>query len=119
MLKSVGLTVGRRRPWSTSTSTWSARCSSGQIDAAIDGYRNFELTQLDIEGKPGVAFYPEEHGVPIYDELIFVARADRRDDPLLARFLAAIEEATIFLTNHPGRGAGDVHGSPTPISTTN
>ena len=31
---------------------------SGQVDAAIDGYRNFELTQLEIEGKPGIAFYP-------------------------------------------------------------
>jgi putative hydroxymethylpyrimidine transport system substrate-binding protein len=74
---------------------------SGQVDAAIDGYRNFELTQLAIEGKPGIAFYPEEHGVPPYDELIYVTSATLRADPRLPRFLAAVEEATIFLTNHP------------------
>ncbi|MEX0852400.1 MAG: ABC transporter substrate-binding protein [Bauldia sp.] len=74
---------------------------SGQVDAALDGYRNVEMIQLELEGRPGIAFYPEEHGVPAYDELIYVARSDRRDDPRLKRFLAAVEEATIFLTNHP------------------
>jgi putative hydroxymethylpyrimidine transport system substrate-binding protein len=74
---------------------------AGQIDAAIDGYRNFELTQLAIEGRPGIAFFPEEHGVPVYDELIYVTRTALKDDPRLPRFLAAVEEATIFLTNHP------------------
>ena len=49
---------------------------SGQVDAVIDGYRNFELTQLAIEGKPGIAFFPEEHGVPPYDELIYVTRKE-------------------------------------------
>ena len=74
---------------------------SGQVDAAIDGYRNFELIQLCLEGKPGVACYPEEHGVPPYDELIYVASPKLRDDPRLPRFLAAVEEATIFLADHP------------------
>ena len=74
---------------------------SGQVDAAIDGYRNFELIQLALQGKPGIAFFPEEHGVPPYDELIYVANRKLRDDPRLARFIAAVEEATIFLTNHP------------------
>lgn len=74
---------------------------AGQVDAVIDGYRNFELTQLETEGRPGIIFFPEEHGVPLYDELIYVAHEDRRDDPMLARFLKAVEEATVFLTNHP------------------
>lgn len=74
---------------------------SGQVDAVIDGYRNFELTQLAIEGKPGIAFFPEEHGVPPYDELIYVTKTDRAKDPAVARFVAATEEATIFMTNHP------------------
>ncbi len=100
ILKSVGLTSADVEMVNVNFNLVSALLS-GQVDAAIDGYRNFELTQLDIEGKPGVAFYPEEHGVPIYDELIFVARSDRRDDPILGRFIAAIEEATVFLTNHP------------------
>lgn len=74
---------------------------SGQVDAVIDGYRNVELIHLGLEGKPGKAFFLEEHGVPAYDELIYVTRNELRDDPRMARFLAAVEEATIYLTNHP------------------
>ncbi len=74
---------------------------SGQTDAVIGAFRNFELNQMEIVGEPGRAFYPEEHGVPPYDELILVARNDRLDDPRFERFLRAVEEATIFLMNHP------------------
>lgn len=74
---------------------------SGQVDAVIGAFRNFELNQLDIEGRPGRAFYPEEEGVPAYDELIFVARDDRAGDPRLPRFLAAVEQAVQFMLNHP------------------
>ena len=37
---------------------------SGQVDAVIGAFRNFELNQLELEGRPGRAFYPEEQGVP-------------------------------------------------------
>jgi putative hydroxymethylpyrimidine transport system substrate-binding protein len=74
---------------------------SGQVDAAIDGYRNFELIQLRQEGRPGLAFYPEEHGVPSYDELIYVVARDKQGDPRLPRFLAAVKEATDFIAAHP------------------
>ena len=73
----------------------------GQVEATIGGFRNFELTQMHIEGKPGRAFFPEENGVPIYDELIFVTRPDLVDDDRLQRFLAAVERGAIHLTNHP------------------
>lgn len=74
---------------------------AGQVDAIVGGYRNFELNQLAIEGRPGRAFFLEEHGVPIYDELIYVTRQELRDDPRLGKFLRAVEQATVFLTNHP------------------
>ncbi len=74
---------------------------SGQVDAVIGAFRNFELNQMDIVGQPGRAFYVEEEGVPAYDELILVARADRLDDPRLGRFLAAVEQGVQFLVNHP------------------
>ena len=100
MLESVGLTMDDVEMINVNFNLVTALLA-GQVDAAIDGYRNFELTQLRIEGRPGIAFYPEEHGVPIYDELIYVTREALRDDPRLPRFLAAIEEATVFITNHP------------------
>lgn len=74
---------------------------SGQVDAVIGAFRNFELNQLDIEKRPGRAFYPEENGVPAYDELILVARADRLNDPRLPRLLDAIEAAVAMLHNRP------------------
>ena len=46
---------------------------SGQVDAVIGAFRNFELNQMDLAGHPGRAFYVEEEGVPPYDELILVA----------------------------------------------
>jgi putative hydroxymethylpyrimidine transport system substrate-binding protein len=74
---------------------------SGQVDAVIGAYRNFELNQLDLEGSPGRAFYPEEQGIPPYDELIFIANSDALDDSRLPRFLDAIEAGTLYLLNHP------------------
>ena len=74
---------------------------SGRVAGVIGAFRNFELTQIALEGREGRAFYPEEHGVPVYDELIFIARRDDLGRDALARFLAAIEEAVLWQTNHP------------------
>jgi putative hydroxymethylpyrimidine transport system substrate-binding protein len=74
---------------------------TGQVDAVIGAFRNFELNQMDIIDRPGRAFYPEEEGVPAYDELIYVAHVDNLGDPRLQRFIEAVEEATHWLMNHP------------------
>ncbi|TSJ62289.1 ABC transporter ATP-binding protein [Starkeya sp. 3C] len=79
---------------------------SGKVDAVIGAYRNFELTQIRLEGKEGRAFFPEEHGVPVFDELIYVAHKDKLADPRLKRFLAAVEDATIYVLNHPDEAWG-------------
>lgn len=79
----------------------SASLMAGQVDAVVGGYRNFELNQMKIEGHEGTAFYPEENGMPAYDELIYVTHKDLVADKRLPEFLAAVEEATIYLTNHP------------------
>jgi putative hydroxymethylpyrimidine transport system substrate-binding protein len=100
LLKSVGLTRNDITLVNVNFNLTSS-LMSGQVDAVIGAFRNFELTQLRLEGKEGRAFFPEEHGVPAYDELIYVTQDKLREDPRLGRFLAAVEEATIFLTNHP------------------
>jgi putative hydroxymethylpyrimidine transport system substrate-binding protein len=74
---------------------------SGQVDAVIGAFRNFELNQLALEGRPGRAFYPEEEGVPTYDELILIANNAALDDPRLPRFLDALEHGVQYLVNHP------------------
>lgn len=74
---------------------------SGQVDAVIGAYRNFELNQMELEGRPGRAFYVEEEGVPPYEELILVANRDRLKPTLLRRALDALERGVQFLVNHP------------------
>jgi putative hydroxymethylpyrimidine transport system substrate-binding protein len=74
---------------------------SGQVDAVIGAFRNFELNQLAIEGYKGRAFYVEEEGVPPYDELILIANRGALDDPRLRKAIRAIERGTQYLINHP------------------
>ncbi|MEM1047886.1 MAG: ABC transporter substrate-binding protein [Pseudomonadota bacterium] len=100
MLKSVGLSLDDVTLINVNFAL-SPALLSGQVDAVIGAFRNFELTQLKLEGKEGIAFFPEEHGVPVYDELIYIAKADKADDPRFLRFMQAVEKATIYLTNHP------------------
>ncbi|QFS97964.1 Putative thiamine biosynthesis protein [Labrenzia sp. THAF191b] len=100
MLRSAGLTMDDVELVNVNFAL-SGSLLAGQVDAVIGAYRNFELTQLEIEGKPGKAFFPEENGVPIFDELIYVVNKDKTDDPRFAKFLAAVEAATIYLSNHP------------------
>jgi putative hydroxymethylpyrimidine transport system substrate-binding protein len=74
---------------------------SGKVDAIIGAFRNFELNQLNIVGRPGRAFYPEEEGVPSYDELIIIAHKDKVRDPRFGKFIEAIEKSVQFMINHP------------------
>jgi putative hydroxymethylpyrimidine transport system substrate-binding protein len=74
---------------------------SGQVDAVIGAFRNFELNQMDIEGVKGRCFYLEEEGIPSYDELIYVANPANMDADKMARFIGATELATQFIINNP------------------
>lgn len=99
MLKEAGLTLKDVELININFSL-SPSLITGAVDAVIGAFRNFELNQLDIEKRPGLAFYPEEHGVPVYDELIFIAKNDRVDDKRFRPFMDAVEKATLYLTNH-------------------
>lgn len=74
---------------------------TGQVDAVVGAFRNFELNQMDIEKRAGRAFFVEEFGVPAYDELILVAHKDRVSDENLRKFVDAVEAGAQFLVNHP------------------
>lgn len=74
---------------------------TGQTDAVIGAFRNFELNQMAIEQRPGRAFLVEEFGVPAYDELILVAASKTLTDPKLRKFVDALEEGVQYLINHP------------------
>lgn len=86
---------------------------SGQVDAVIGAFRNFELNQMDIEGVPGRCFYVEEEGLPPYDELIYVAHKDTMNADMIERFLAATQKATQYIVNHP-QDSWDIFSSTAP-----
>ena len=72
-----------------------------KVDAVIGAFRNFELNQMDIVKHPGRAFYPEEHGVPSYEELIYIANVKNRNNPIFNKFFKAIQKATLTIVNDP------------------
>ncbi len=74
---------------------------AGQTDAVIGAFRNFELNQMDLVGRPGRAFFVEEHGVPPYDELILIAHPARISETKFKKFMDALEEGVQYLINHP------------------
>lgn len=74
---------------------------AGKVDAVIGAFRNFELNQMAIEGRPGRAFLPELEGVPMYDELIFVAHRKRTGDKRILAFLNAVKKGAVYLRANP------------------
>ena len=72
-----------------------------KVDAVIGAFRNFELNQMDIVNHPGRAFYPEEHGVPTYEELIYITNQKNKNNPLFDKFFSAIQKATLTIINDP------------------
>ncbi|CAM3142845.1 ABC transporter substrate-binding protein [Vibrio rarus] len=79
----------------------SSSLASGRVDAIWGGMRNFESHQLELEGFKSKSFFPEEHGIPPYDELMFVANAKHYDKEAIQRFNKALELATQYIVNHP------------------
>ena len=74
---------------------------SGQVEATLGAFRNFELTQMALAGGKGRCFHVEEEGLPAYDELIFLANSESLNRDEVARFMQAIEKATHYMLNHP------------------
>lgn len=74
---------------------------AGRVDAITGAMRNFEPFEIEAAGKNVRLFYPEENGMPLYDELILITNKKEMNDPRLKLFLKAMQEGTIFLINHP------------------
>jgi putative hydroxymethylpyrimidine transport system substrate-binding protein len=100
MLESQGLSLDTVKLVNVNFSL-SPSLFSKSTDAVIGAFRNFELNQMDIEGRPGRAFYVEEYGIPSYDELILVARRDDVNALKFRKFVDALEKGVQFLVNHP------------------
>ena len=73
----------------------------GQVDAVVGAYRNVESFEMQLAGHPGRLFFPEEHGVPAYDESIFVTALDEARAPFVRPFLDAVGAAQLYILDHP------------------
>lgn len=72
-----------------------------KIDAATGMMRNFEVIQMELNNTPVRVFYPEQNGVPTYEELIFIVNKNHIDDPRWNKFLTAVKQGEEYLQKHP------------------
>ncbi|HWP34672.1 MAG TPA: ABC transporter substrate-binding protein [Thermodesulfobacteriota bacterium] len=76
---------------------------AGQVAAVVGAYKNYEKIQLELEGERVRVFELTEHGVPSYDELVFVtsaATAGRRPAALRA-FLEGVARGLARVRQEP------------------
>ena len=71
-----------------------------KVDATLGGFWNYEGVDLRLRGKNPQIIRLEQAGIPTYDELVFVANADRQDDRI-KRFMAALERGVEDLQKDP------------------
>lgn len=74
---------------------------TGKIDGFTDGMRNFEPIIMELAGKPVRIFYPEQYGLPTYDELILVANKNKINNPALIKFVKALQQGVDYLQKNP------------------
>lgn len=74
---------------------------SKRVDAINGAFRNFEVNQLKLAGVKAKAFFPEQNGVPNYEELVVICNKDQINAPKFQRFVAALDDATDYIKAHP------------------
>ena len=76
---------------------------SGQVDAVIGAYRNYEKIQIELQGKKVGMIFPEEHGVPDYYELVFITgeKMLEKNRGKAKRFIKAMKKALDFTVKYP------------------
>ncbi len=76
---------------------------SGQIDAVIGPFRNYEINLLKLEGAEAGYFALEKHGIPDYYELVIITNdAYLENQPeTTQKLMMAIQEAIKFTKEKP------------------
>jgi putative hydroxymethylpyrimidine transport system substrate-binding protein len=76
---------------------------SGQVDAVMGAFWNYELAELELEGVPGSYFALEQHGIPDYYELIVISndRFDTAHPDTARRLITALQQAIDFCRTQP------------------
>jgi putative hydroxymethylpyrimidine transport system substrate-binding protein len=81
---------------------------SGQTDAVIGAFRNYETHQLVLKGKAVRTFPVEAFGVPTYEELVFLTARPQAKSKKIQRFAAVTAAAAASIKQDPKRAWADV-----------
>ena len=76
---------------------------SGQIDAVIGPFRNYEINMLKLEGAEADFFALEKHGIPDYYELVIITNDAYLENypETTKKLMTAIQEAIKFTKEKP------------------
>ena len=72
-----------------------------RIDAAADVVRSVEVVELQQMGYHPTVFYPEQSGVPTYQEMQIIANRQHLNPATTKALLTALTEAEAYLAHHP------------------
>lgn len=77
--------------------------AAGKVDAVMGPFKTYETVEMAQHGYTSGYFELEHHGIPDYEELIFVCgKKVLTDKPNAVRgFVRAMEQAMDYTTNHP------------------
>lgn len=76
---------------------------TGQIDAVIGPFRNYEINMLKLEGAEADYFPLEKHGIPDYYELVIITNDSylEKHPETAKKLIMAIQEAIKFTKKNP------------------
>lgn len=74
---------------------------SHKVDFMAGATRNIDVPALELHQQTVATFFPEDYGIPNYNELIFISNTDDVKDKRFPRFLRAIQKAVAYLDAHP------------------
>ncbi|MFL2659792.1 MAG: ABC transporter substrate-binding protein [Alphaproteobacteria bacterium] len=72
-----------------------------KVDAVVGGPRNFNIPELRKYGIEGKAFYPEENGLPNYEELILITNRANASSDTTKKIVRSIQKAVLYIKNNP------------------
>ncbi|MSQ26279.1 MAG: hypothetical protein EXR49_08480 [Dehalococcoidia bacterium] len=87
----------------------------GKVDAIIGGYWNVEAVEAELQGYPVNVLKLEAYGVPVYDELVFIAseKGVREKAEKIRKFLRAVAKGHAYAVANP-EGAIDAVAKANP-----
>jgi putative hydroxymethylpyrimidine transport system substrate-binding protein len=73
---------------------------SKRVSAVYGMMRNVEPIQLEQQGVETKLFYPEDYGVPMYSELLFVVKKTHAKDEKIINFLKSVKQGVDYINRN-------------------